>query len=108
MAANGETGSMSDILADQADRLFGQHATRAVLAAADDGTWPEALWQAVEEAGLPLAAVAEALHRRDAADSTVVDFLTAADGVTVVDSTPLDFAQTVAAVLDVVAAGNIH
>ncbi len=54
------------------------------------------------------AAVAEALHRRDAADSTVVDFLTAADGVTVVDSTHLDFAQTVAAVLDVVAAGNIH
>ncbi|WP_312678067.1 (d)CMP kinase [Microbacterium sp.] len=54
------------------------------------------------------AAVAEALHRRDAADSTVVDFLTAADGVTVVDSTHLDFAQTVAAVLDVVAAGNTH
>ena len=52
--------------------------------------------------------VAEALHRRDAADSTVVDFLTAADGVTVVDSTHLDFAQTVAAVLDVVAAGNTH
>ena len=54
------------------------------------------------------AAVAAALHRRDAADSTVVDFLTAADGVTVVDSTHLDFAQTVAAVLDVVAAGNTH
>ena len=54
------------------------------------------------------AAVAEALHRRDAADSIVVDFLTAAEGVTVVDSTHLDFAQTVAAVLDVVAAGNIH
>ena len=54
------------------------------------------------------AAVAAALHRRDAADSTVVDFLTAADGVTVVDSTHLDFVQTVAAVLDVVAAGNTH
>ncbi|MGB4779807.1 MAG: cytidylate kinase, partial [Microbacterium sp.] len=52
------------------------------------------------------AAVADALHRRDAADSTVVDFLTAADGVTVVDSTDLDFAQTVAAVLDVVFAAR--
>ncbi|PZU43635.1 MAG: (d)CMP kinase [Microbacterium sp.] len=51
------------------------------------------------------ASVAEALHRRDAADSRVVDFLTAADGVTVVDSTHLDFAQTVDAILEVVAAG---
>lgn len=49
------------------------------------------------------AAVADALHRRDAADSKVVDFLTAAEGVTVVDSTDLDFAQTVDAVLDVIA-----
>lgn len=51
------------------------------------------------------ASVADALHRRDAADSQVVDFLTAADGVTVVDSTYLDFAQTVDAVLAAVAAG---
>lgn len=48
------------------------------------------------------ADVAAALHRRDAADSQVVDFLTAAAGVTVVDSTDLDFAQTVDAVLDVI------
>ena len=49
------------------------------------------------------AAVASALHRRDAADSQVVDFLTAAPGVSVVDSTDLDFAQTVEAVLQVAA-----
>lgn len=48
------------------------------------------------------AKVAAALHRRDAADSTVVDFLTAAPGVQVVDSTHLDFEQTVDAVLSVV------
>lgn len=48
------------------------------------------------------AKVAAALHKRDAADSTVVDFLTAAPGVQVVDSTHLDFEQTVDAVLDVV------
>ena len=52
------------------------------------------------------AAVATALHRRDAADSQVVDFLTAADGVSVIDSTDLDFAQTVEAVLRVAAAGG--
>ncbi|WP_125132362.1 (d)CMP kinase [Microbacterium sp. 10M-3C3] len=49
------------------------------------------------------ATVAAALHRRDASDSAVVDFLTAAPGVEVVDSTDLDFAQTVDAVLAVVA-----
>ena len=48
--------------------------------------------------------VADALHRRDAQDSTVVDFLTAAPGVQVVDSSDLDFEQTVDAVLDVVRA----
>ncbi len=50
------------------------------------------------------ATVAAALHQRDASDSTVVDFLTAAPGVEVVDSTPLDFDQTVDAVLGVIQA----
>nr|WP_297429885.1 (d)CMP kinase [uncultured Actinotalea sp.] len=40
--------------------------------------------------------------RRDAQDSTVVDFLTAADGVVTVDSSDLDLEQTVDAVLAVV------
>lgn len=48
------------------------------------------------------AAVAAALHRRDASDAAVVDFLTAAPGVDVVDSTTLDFDQTVATVLAVI------
>lgn len=48
------------------------------------------------------ATVAAALRRRDASDSTVVDFMTAAPGVIVVDSTALDFEQTVDAVLEVV------
>lgn len=52
------------------------------------------------------AAVASALHQRDAADSQVVDFLTAADGVRVVDSTELDFTQTVEGVLDVIRAAT--
>ncbi len=47
-------------------------------------------------------AVAEAMQRRDASDSQVVDFLTAAPGVEVVDSTALDFAQTIDAVLTVI------
>lgn len=47
------------------------------------------------------ATVAAALHRRDAADASVVDFLSAAPGVVVVDSTDLDFDQTVEAILEV-------
>lgn len=55
-----------------------------------------------ELAGESAAAVGEALRTRDQADSRVVDFMNAADGVTTVDSTQLDFDQTVAAVVDVV------
>lgn len=51
------------------------------------------------------AAVAAAMRKRDASDSSVVDFLTAAPGVTVVDSTELIFDETVEAVLAVVRAG---
>ncbi len=39
------------ILYDSAMRLFGDLATAKVLAAAEGGEWPEALWQAVEAAG---------------------------------------------------------
>lgn len=58
--------------------------------------------RALELEGEDAGAVAAALHKRDASDSAVVDFLTAAPGVEVVDSTDLDFAQTVDAVVAVV------
>lgn len=58
--------------------------------------------RSAELSGHDAARVAEALRQRDASDSAVVDFLTAADGVSVVDSTHLDLEQTVSAVLDVV------
>jgi cytidylate kinase len=46
--------------------------------------------------------VARQLSSRDAQDSQVVDFMTAADGVVTLDSTHLDFASTVQAVVDLV------
>ncbi|WP_036283978.1 (d)CMP kinase [Microbacterium luticocti] len=58
--------------------------------------------RAAEVSDQDAEAVAAALHRRDASDSAVVDFLSAAPGVEVVDSTDLDFAQTVDAVLHVI------
>lgn len=48
------------------------------------------------------AVVAAALYQRDTSDSAVADFLNAADGVEVVDSTELDFTQTIDAVLAVI------
>jgi len=48
------------------------------------------------------AASAAQLRVRDQKDAAVVDFLTAAPGVTTLDSTDLDFEQTVQAVLDLV------
>lgn len=49
-----------------------------------------------------VAATRDQVVRRDAQDSTVVEFRTAADGVVTVDSSDLDLEQTVEAVLAVV------
>ena len=51
------------------------------------------------------AVVGEAMRKRDASDSAVVDFLNAAPGVSVVDSTDLNFEETVTAVLAVIDEG---
>lgn len=48
------------------------------------------------------AATAQQLRERDRRDALVVDFLTAAPGVTTLDSTYLTFEQTVQAVVDLV------
>ncbi|MGB3909589.1 MAG: (d)CMP kinase [Pseudolysinimonas sp.] len=52
------------------------------------------------------ASTATQLRDRDRKDAAVVDFLSAADGVTTLDSTNLDFEQTVTAVLDLVEAAR--
>ena len=49
-----------------------------------------------------VAGTAGQLAERDRRDAQVVDFLTAAPGVTTIDSTDLDFDQTVDAVVDLV------
>ncbi len=45
---------MTDTLVlDAADRLFADHATTAIVNAAEAGAWPGELWQAAEDAGFP-------------------------------------------------------
>lgn len=51
---------------------------------------------------------ARQLAARDRQDSRVVDFMTAAEGVTTLDSTRLDFDQTVRAVVDLVRAQPVR
>jgi len=54
---------MSDIrndLVDTIDRLAEEHGTREMREAAENGTWPARLWQAMEEIGLPRALLPEA------------------------------------------------
>ena len=53
------------------------------------------------------AATADQMRERDRRDAQVVDFMTAAEGVTTVDSTDLDFEQTVQAVVDLVESATI-
>lgn len=79
-------------------------AVRLLLTAAPE---VRAARRSAELTGVEAAVVADALHRRDASDSGVVDFLTAAPGVEVVDSTDLDLEQTVDAVLDIVSRSRV-
>ncbi|GAA2021687.1 hypothetical protein GCM10009819_00160 [Agromyces tropicus] len=58
--------------------------------------------RSAELVGHSAAATGAQLQARDAADSKVVDFMNAADGVVTVDSTDLDFDETVEAVLAVI------
>jgi len=54
------------------------------------------------------ASTASQLRERDRRDAQVVDFLTAAPGVTTIDSTELNFGQTVQAVVDLVRTTTQH
>ena len=62
--------------------------------------------RSAEISGESAETTARQLASRDAADSRVVDFMNAADGVITVDSTDLDFDETVSAVVDLVRAAQ--
>lgn len=63
-----------------------------------------------ELSGVTAEPVAESLKARDRSDQRVVDFMNAAPGVSVVDSGPLTFDETVDAVVSLIdtAAGGAH
>lgn len=64
--------------------------------------------RAKDVVGSDLAETITSVRERDAQDSTVVDFLNAAPGVVVIDSSDLDFEGTVGAVVECVTRGTAH
>mgnify|MGYP002623161596 FL=1 len=52
--------ALTRLLHDTAERVLADHCDRQVLAAAEEGAWPEPLWRALEESGLTLALAPEA------------------------------------------------
>ena len=52
-------GNVGDMLRETADRLFQAHCDTATQRSADQGTWPAALWAAIDDAGLHRALVPE-------------------------------------------------
>lgn len=72
-----------------------------VLLTADEAT-RIARRQAEVQGTVAAPQVASALVDRDTSDQSVVDFMNAAPGVTLLDSTPLTFEQTLEALLDII------
>ena len=62
--------------------------------------------RSAELSGVSATITARELNSRDAQDSQVVDFMNAAEGVVTLDSTHLDFEQTVQAVVSLVRSGT--
>jgi acyl-CoA dehydrogenase len=54
------TSELRSLLADTVTRLFTDLVTKEAIEAAEKGTWPDALWRALEEGGLTLPLLPEA------------------------------------------------
>ncbi len=88
---------------DMTTVVFPDASTRILLTAREDVRIKR---RAGEVAGRDLAETTASVRERDAKDSNVVDFFTAAPGVTVVDSSDISFSETVSAIVDIVRAGS--
>ena len=88
---------------DMTTVVFPDASTRILLTAREEVRIER---RAGEFAGRDLAETTASVRERDAKDSNVVDFFTAAPGVTVVDSSDISFSDTVSAIVDIVRAGS--
>src|SRR5258708_30206004 len=81
------------LVLDGAARLFADHATTALVNAAEDGEWPQALWRAIDAAGFFDALAADGDSRRLASLPEALAILRAAGRHAV----PLPIAETMMA-----------
>ncbi|MCF8546614.1 MAG: (d)CMP kinase [Microbacteriaceae bacterium] len=88
---------------DMTTVVFPDASTRILLTAREEVRIER---RAGDVAGRDLAETTASVRERDAKDSNVVDFFTAAPGVTVVDSSDINFSDTVSAIVDIVRAGS--
>ncbi len=88
---------------DMTTIVFPDAATRILLTAREEVRIAR---RAGENAGRDLAETTASVRERDAKDSNVVDFFSAASGVTVVDSSDINFSETVSAIINIVRAGS--
>ena len=84
---------------DMTTVVFPTAQTRILLTAREDVRIER---RAGDVVGRDLAETAASVRERDAKDSNVVDFFTAAPGVLVVDSSDMTFSDTVSAIVDIV------
>lgn len=88
---------------DMTTVVFPDASTRILLTAREEVRIER---RAGDVVGRDLAETTASVRERDAKDSNVVDFFTAAPGVTVVDSSDISFSETVSAIVDIVRAGS--
>lgn len=85
--------SETNILADAARRLFEQQTDAKTIEAAEQGTWPEALWRALTDAGMTDPLVPEALGGQGGSWTDAEIILRASAAA----AAPVPLAETVAA-----------
>lgn len=83
----------ANLLRDSAARVFADHVSPALLAAAEAGSWPEAAWRTIEEAGLSRALLPEAAGGYGVAPAEALSILDEAGAHAV----PLPLAETMLA-----------
>jgi acyl-CoA dehydrogenase len=89
------------MLLESMNRLFADHCTKQVADNAETGSFPEALWQAVSETGVPLAALPESAGGADAEWSDLYAVLRVAGRF----AAPIPLAETMLAAWVASAAG---
>ncbi|MDO5051642.1 MAG: (d)CMP kinase [Pseudoclavibacter sp.] len=101
-AADGRDGMIAE--GRDLTTIVAPDATVRILLTADESV--RIARRAAQKTGEDAAGVAASVSERDRADARHTDFLNAAEGVALVDSTHLDFEATVAAVLERIAAAT--